>query len=226
MKVLAVIQARLGSTRCPKKVIREIEGKPILAYVIERVQQAKLVDHIIVAMPGGDYEVIATAIGAQNYPQVGVHLYGGDENDVADRFVSTLRANPCDAFVRICADSPLIDPALIDMAVERFSSGVFHMRPKIIHNTSFPQGQQVEVVDTEMFLKYEPVMMGEHREHVTSWFYEDVVPGVWMFEPDKDFSDVRMVVDTEEDFENMKTLIGKMEKPHTEYHWYELMEMM
>ena len=223
MKTVAIIQARLGSTRCPRKVIRKIEGKPLIRYVVERVRHAQLVDEVIVAVPVTDVGEITNAVGSGSCHVIGPNI---PEDDVAERFKTVLMGNPCDAFVRICADSPLIDPELIDAAVERFSSGVFHRRPKIIHNTGFPHGQQVEVVDTEMFLKYEPEMMGEHREHVTSWFYEDMVPGVWMFESDKDFSDVRMVVDTEEDFENMKTLIGKMEKPHTKYHWCELMEMM
>ena len=218
MKVIAIIQARLGSTRCPKKVIRGIEGKPLIRYVVERVRHAQLVDEVIVAVPVTDVEEITNAVGSGSCHVIGPNI---PEDDVAERFKTVLMGNPCDVFVRICADSPLIDPELIDMAVERFE----RKRPNIICNPNYPHGQQVEVVDTKMFLKYEPEMEGEQREHVTSWFYEESFSEIEPFGPAGNYSDVRMVVDTEEDFENMRILIGKMDRPHIEYGWKECLEL-
>ena len=219
MKTVAIIQARLGSTRCPRKVIREIRGKPLIRYVVERVSMANVAE-VIVAVPEPDCKEITAAVGWDGPWQVlAPHV---SEDDVAGRFATILGMNPCDAFVRICADSPLIDPALIDMAVERFTSGCLN----IIRSSNYPHGQQVEVVNTKTFLEVEPKMKGKYREHVTLWFYAPRLPDVNEFWPSKDFSHVRMVVDTEEDFENMKALIGKMDGPHTEYHWREIMELM
>ncbi len=225
MRTIAIIQARLGSTRCPRKVIREIRGKPLIRYVVERVRQAKLVDGVIVAVPVTDVEEITDAVGPGPWRVIGPNI---PEEDVAERFKAVLMGNPCDSFVRICADSPLIDDVIIDTAVSNFKTmrGI-KQGVAMMSNMGFPHGQQVEVLDTEDFLKYEPEIRGKDREHVTMWFYKSGRCPVGSFHNEHiDYSDVRMVVDTEEDFEDMKTLIGKMEKPHTEYHWCELMEMM
>ena len=218
MKTVAIIQARLGSTRCPRKVIREIRGKPLIRYVVERVRQAMLVDEVIVAVPVTDVEEIADAVGSGSCHVIGPNI---PEDDVAERFKTVLMGNPCDAFVRICADSPLIDPALIDEVVKNFKEGP----DAIVRTVGYPHGQQVEVVDSMAFKVWEFEMKGQHREHVTSWFYEAHPIVVGEFKSSKDFSDIRMVVDTEEDFENMKTLIGKMDRPHIEYGWKECLEL-
>ena len=192
MKTIAIIQARLGSTRCPKKVIREIEGKPLIRFVVERVAKSN-VDDVIVAVPVGDIEDITNAVGLGAWRVIGINL---PEDDVAGRFTAVLEDYyPCDTFVRICGDSPLIDPALIDEAVASFKPH----NHAVMHNPNYPHGQQVEVVDTETFLACEPKMKGGHREHVTSWFYERPFPVVGGIKPEKDYSDIRMVVDTEGD---------------------------
>ena len=210
-----IIQARLGSTRLPGKVLMEIEGKPLLQYLIERLRKCQRVDKIILAVPFGDMARLFTGLADA--------VLCGDEFDVASRFAAALKANPCDAFVRVCADSPLLDPILVDKAIH-----LFHMkRPDIacnIHPRTFPMGQCVEVVNTATFLEERVHFSQSDREHVTSFFYShsndyDIVN----FEYHIDRSDNSMVVDTQEDFDCMKALIEGLLKPHTEYGWQSLM---
>ena len=211
-----IIQARLGSTRLPGKVLMEIEGKPLIGYLLERLKKTKA-DKIILAIPEKDLQ------GFADYGEFGIDGYVGAELDVADRFAGALKAYPCDAFVRVCADSPLLDPILVDEAIH-----LFHMkRPDIacnIHPRTFPMGQCVEVVNTATFLEERVHFSESDREHVTSFFYSHSNDyDIENFEYIKDVSKNSLVVDTQEDFDRVKNIIGRCSRPHVEYGWQELL---
>ncbi len=215
MKVHCIIQARLGSTRLPGKVLMEIEGKPLIGCLLERLKKCTKVDNIILAIPEND-------AGEFNGELVS-DVYTGDELDVAARFAGALKAYPCDAFVRVCADSPLLDPILVDEAIH-----LFHMkRPDIacnIHPRTFPMGQCVEVVNTATFLEERVHFSESDREHVTSFFYNHSNDyDIQNFEYYKNLSKYSMLVDTQEDFDRVKSIIGRLNLPHTEYIWQELL---
>lgn len=226
MIVNCIIQARLGSTRLPGKVLMKIEGKSLLAYLVERLQKSTRLGKIIVAVPKEDEEEFLKAARSDLRPYQGPHeivFVAGDELDVAARFAGALKAYPCDAFVRVCADSPLLDPILVDEAIR-----LFHMKqPDIacnIHPRTFPMGQCVEVVNTATFLEERVHFSESDREHVTSFFYSHATDyDIVNFEYHIDRSGNSMVVDTQEDFDRMKALIEGLLKPHTEYGWQSLM---
>jgi len=215
MKVHCIIQARLSSTRLPGKVLMEIEGKPLIGYLLERLKKCQRVDKIILAIPEND-------AGEFNGELVS-DVYTGDELDVAARFAGALKAYPCEAFVRVCADSPLLDPKLVDEAIRLYK---FH-RPDIacnIHPRTFPMGQCVEVVKTTTFLEERVHFKQEHREHVTSFFYERANDyEIVNFEYFKNVSKNSMVVDTQEDFERVKNIIERLNGNHVDYGWQELL---
>ena len=103
MNITAIVQARMGSTRLPGKVMMEIEGKPLLGYLLERLEMCEELDGVIVATtnPLERHGQVPRLMGH-------FYLYGGHENDVAGRFISVLDAHPeIDSICRICADSPL-----------------------------------------------------------------------------------------------------------------------
>ena len=105
-KVLAIIQARLTSTRLPKKILALIGKKTVLQHCVDNVKRAMLVDNIIVAAP--------------HHLDTDVPLFIGDEKDVLDRYYKCAKETDADVIVRITADCPFIDPNIIDQAIEYY----------------------------------------------------------------------------------------------------------
>ena len=109
-KVVAIIQARMGSTRLPGKVLKEISGKPMLWHVIERVKRCKEIDNIVIATTSKDEDKAIIYIAEK----CGVETYAGSENDVLDRYYQAAKKVNADVIIRITADCPLINPTTID----------------------------------------------------------------------------------------------------------------
>jgi spore coat polysaccharide biosynthesis protein SpsF len=113
MKIGATIQARMGSTRLPGKVLKEIVGKPMLALQIERLQQCRLIDEIILATSVAKQDdVLADLVG-----RLGIGCFRGSEEDVVSRVVGALRAFQVDIHVEFMGDNPLPDPLLVDAII-------------------------------------------------------------------------------------------------------------
>jgi spore coat polysaccharide biosynthesis protein SpsF (cytidylyltransferase family) len=163
MRTVAVIQARCGSTRFPRKVLATLQGRPMLAHILERVSRAEQVDRVVVATTdeAGDDEVAALAAAA------GAGVTRGSEHDVLSRYVLAAQEHDADVIVRITADCPLIDPVIVDTVIraraEQDADYASNVEPP-----TYPEGYDCEVftsaclarVDREATLAYE-------REHVT-----------------------------------------------------------
>ncbi|MGB7330676.1 MAG: Gfo/Idh/MocA family oxidoreductase, partial [Terriglobales bacterium] len=117
--VVAIIQARMGSSRLPGKSLAQIEGRPMLWHVIDRVKQARLVDRVVVATSVASADDAIEQMCLEN----GVPCYRGSEDDVLDRYYGAARGEKAAQVVRITADCPLIDPEVIDRVVHRFQRG-------------------------------------------------------------------------------------------------------
>ena len=163
MRIVAVVQARTGSTRFPGKVLADLQGRPLLAHVVERVRRSRCVDDVVVATstaPGDDAVVdLARALG--------VAAVRGPEEDVLSRFVIAARQHGADVVVRVTADCPLLDPRLVDRVVAALlRSGADYACN--LEPATYPDGYDVEAftvaclarMDREAVLDYE-------REHVT-----------------------------------------------------------
>jgi glutamate-1-semialdehyde 2,1-aminomutase/spore coat polysaccharide biosynthesis protein SpsF len=162
---VAIIQARMGSSRLPGKTLAEIEGQPMLRHVIRRVQRARKIDRVVVAtttQPADD--AIAEICQADN-----VVCYRGSENDVLDRYYHAARAEKAAQVVRITADCPLIDPKIIDRVVERFQLGDVDYASNTMVRT-YPDGLDTEICS---FSALERAWHGagkpSEREHVTPY---------------------------------------------------------
>jgi spore coat polysaccharide biosynthesis protein SpsF (cytidylyltransferase family) len=193
---LIIIQARLGSTRLPGKVLMPIKGKPMLGYLFERLAGRP----VCIATMDEKIGELGIAFGADCV------LFEGDENDVASRFEAALANRGHPAFNRLCGDSPLMDPALIDAAIALYEPPYLEIRS--------PVGS-VEVCDTAEFLAGLPMMTAHEREHVT----------LRLRPAGKTISvgnGQRLVVDTAEDFQRVVAVIEKMTRPHTDYSWREI----
>jgi len=163
--VVAIIQARMGSSRLPGKSLAEIEGRPMLWRVIERVRRARLVDRV----------VVATSVAAANDAiekmchEIGVACYRGSENDVLDRFYHAARAEKAEQVVRITADCPLIDPEAIDLVVRRFQRGDLDYASNSMVRT-YPDGLDTEICSFAALERaWHEATKTSEREHVTPY---------------------------------------------------------
>ena len=141
--ILAVIQARMGSSRLPGKVLLDLAGRPVLWHGVARVSQAGLVDKVMVATTDAQGDEPIRRFCAEK----GIACFGGSETDVLDRYwqaVQSAGAGPGDGIVRITADCPLIDPEVIDRVVNVFiQSGADYVSN--VQPPTFPDGLDVEV---------------------------------------------------------------------------------
>lgn len=198
--VLAIIQARMGSTRLPGKVLREINDRPLLTYQLDRISKSKKLDKVVVATSILEKDDVIEGF-CKDY---GVACYRGSENDVMSRYYDCAKLYNPDVIVRITADCPLIDPDIIDKVVQRFEDdNVDYCANTVPPETStFPDGSDIEVFSMQALVKASTELKDKHRrEHVTFQFWQDKNYKSSQYSQEKDWSKYRITVDYPEDFE-------------------------
>src|SRR3989338_6848553 len=145
MTIGAIVQARMSSVRLTGKVLLPLLGKPILEYVLERVEHARSIDRIVVATSDETNDDPIYAF-CQNR---NVECYRGSLDNVAQRFLGVIDQHNFDAFARICADSPFLDQRIVDKTVKMFRNGNYDMVANTL-TRSFPKGQSVEVMGADI----------------------------------------------------------------------------
>jgi spore coat polysaccharide biosynthesis protein SpsF (cytidylyltransferase family) len=201
---VAVVQARTGSTRFPGKVLADLCGRPMLAHVIERVARAHTVDRVVVATteePGDDAVVVLAA-------ECGAAVTRGPVNDVLSRFVRAAADHEADVVVRITADCPLVDPAVVDRVVRARADRDVEYASNV-EPATYPDGYDVEVFTRACLdrLDREAVLPHE-REHVTARVREHpqdyrTANVAW----DRDLSSIRLTVDVPADLERVAAVL-------------------
>ncbi len=167
--VLAILQARMSSSRLPGKVLADLEGAPMILRQIERLQRCRRLSDIRVAIPDDPRDDVL----AETLDKAGVALFRGALQDVLGRFVGALNAAGApEAFARLTADCPLADPQVIDATVDLFrDSGVDYVSNTGEHRT-FPVGLDVEVCRSSALLAADRETTDPYdREHVTPFIY-------------------------------------------------------
>jgi spore coat polysaccharide biosynthesis protein SpsF len=165
--VLAILQARLSSTRLPGKVLRPILGVPMLGRQIERLRRAKRLSRLVVATStGADDDAVSSYCET-----LGVDCFRGPLDDVLARFRGAIAAfGPAETFARLTADCPLTDPELIDAAIAAHQDkGADYTNVQQLW--SFPKGLDVEICQTSVLETVDGEAKGSDREHVTSFIY-------------------------------------------------------
>ena len=183
MRIVAILQARLGSTRLPNKIMLPMAGRTMLDNIYERVKRASKVDAVTVAIPRGDYNTLHFGEDATYIPFNDWFLSDGDENDLVGRYLAAATRDQADLIVRVPCDNPCVDPAYIDWAIESYLNvpSVFVSnadRARVPH----PNGWTVSVdgVGAEVFsmsrLKWldekTRTMAMRYREHPHLLFHE------------------------------------------------------
>jgi spore coat polysaccharide biosynthesis protein SpsF len=217
-----IVQARVGSTRFPGKVLYRVQDKPLLEYLLERLAACKSIDEVCLATSEGDSDdpVAEFARG------LGIACVRGPLDDVAGRFIAAASERRYDAAVRVCGDSPLMDPALVDRAVALFAEGDTDLVTNV-HPRSFPRGESVEVFSAVSLRRAYPSMDAEDREHVTRYFYDHADSyRVRSFTNDTNLSDVRLCVDTAQDMARFEALVAHMDRPQSTYGLSEVLALL
>ena len=168
-RVVAVVQARMGSTRLPGKVLRDLAGRPVLDWVMDAASAATEVDEVVVATStlAGDDAI------AEWGDRRGVRVVRGSESDVLARYVLAANHTAADAVVRLTADCPLLDAVLIDQVVAlwRRDPGLGYVATTL--ERTLPRGLDVELISREALTEADRVAVGHDRVHVTSSLYAE-----------------------------------------------------
>lgn len=220
MKVVAVVQARMGSTRLPNKVMRPIGGVPMIERLLARLSRAKEVDEI----------VVATSVDPRNLPLVqhvrslGYACEEGSESDVLDRYVHAARAHGAEIVVRITGDCPLVDPDIVDEMIRMFNAGSLDY---LCNNypPTFPDGLDVEVFTLAALERaFRETDKQFDREHVTPYLR---TPGLFKTEVichSEDLSALRWTVDEAADFEVVAAVFQAFHL-RTDFSWKDVLAL-
>lgn len=196
LDIIAIIQARMGSSRLSGKVLRELSGKPVLWHVVNRVGRSRLIDDIVVATTcqKRDLEIVKYCA------EQGIRIFVGSENDVLDRYYQAARLYKPKHVVRITADCPLHDGKVIDMVIQKH----LDMNNDYTSNTledSFPDGLDCEVFTFSALERaWKEAKFTSEREHVTPYIKKQESFRKCSVIDSVDHSQYRWTVDTEKDF--------------------------
>jgi len=216
-RVVAVIQARMGSSRLRGKVLMDLGGRPLLSAMLARVRRARRLDSIVVATTESPVDDPVCAL----CERLGIATFRGSENDVLARMFGAAREFGAGTVVRLTADCPMIDPCLIDEAVAMMASGRWDYVSNAMRRT-YPDGLDVEVMSEAALAEANRCASHAYlREHVTPYINRnrpdlgcgefrigDLIFGA-------DFGHLRWTVDTATDLDRVRELVGMLPEGFT-----------
>ena len=206
-----IIQARMGSTRLPGKVMLDVENdKTVLDFVIKQLQNCKLVDKIIIATTTlEDDDKIA------NFSKdLGIDCFRGSSDNVLDRYYQCAKEYSVSIIVRIPSDKPLIDPEIVDNVVNVFRNNSYDYITNFLSNPTFPSGTEVEIFSINALKKaWKKAKLPSEKEHVTPYFanHEDEFK-ITHIKNSENLSHLRWAVDRIEDLNLVRKIVSKIKK--------------
>lgn len=225
-KVVASIEARMGSSRLPGKVLADVNGQPALTRLVRRLERAKRLDAIVLATSTSPVDDALEAWGRKH----GIPVWRGSEEDVLGRVVEAQRSQGSDIVVEVTGDCPLLDPQTIDQGIETFFGNECDVVTNV-RQPSYPLGADVQVfrfADLEEVAR--TVEDAAVREHVSLYFYEHperyrilhlFAPGRWR-KPE-----LRLQIDYPEDLEFVRALFARLEPRHgPDFGLEEIMQLL
>ena len=221
--IIAIIQARLGSTRLPKKVFADIEKKPLIWHVVDRLKSSKKIDKIIIATTKNPIDN-----DLESWAKIeGVKLYRGSENNVLERFYFAAKQYSADIVVRITADDPFKDPVIIDRVIDN----LINKKLDFCYNNNpptFPEGLDAEVFTFNAIERaYFNCSNDFEKEHVTQYMYKNKT----LFKQfniinKKNLSNFRWTIDTKLDYEMVKQVYKHLYNPNRIFLMDDILELL
>ena len=203
MKKVAILQARLNSSRLPRRVLAELAGRPVIHHILDRLETSRELDEICVAIPESESDdELAQALADRN-----IHLTRGPEANVLTRFIIAAHESRADIIVRAAADNPLVDTEVMD---EQLRHIVEHPETDYVYTKDLPLGVSTETftqktLDKLDFLARTPLM----RKHVTYYLVENPAPfNIVLLDPPPHLAhpEFRLTLGTEEDLALFKSV--------------------
>jgi spore coat polysaccharide biosynthesis protein SpsF len=211
-KVVAIVQARMGSTRLPGKVLKPVLDKSLLEYQVLRIRQSEMIDEVRIATSDRPIDDVLELFAGS----LGVKVTRGSEKDVISRFQKAAAESEATTVLRLTADCPLIASSEIDRVLQRYATGQFDYVSNVMQR-SYPRGMDCEVFSFEALnAAFTEAKRDFEREHVTPFIINNPqrfrlgnVPS-----PLGDHQTNRWTVDTPEDFELIKRILEDVVPRH------------
>ena len=234
MNVVAIIQARMGSTRLPGKAMLPLAGKPMITRLVERVVRAKTLTSVVLAYPFKDHADMIAALNQRDDPGynqgVGVYASKDDENDLVARYLSAAQAHHADVIVRIPGDNPCVDPAYIDQAVKTYlhEPHIYYSNTTDLcgeHNAY--HGWWLDGIGAEVFsvsrLQWLDAKLSKgdvyYREHPHAWFLDHRLYDLHQ-------ADYRLDVNDQNDYEFISSIYAHCYPSNHEFGANEIVEFL
>lgn len=219
-KVVAIVQARMGSTRLPNKVMKRIGNIPMIELLLSRLALARSVDQIVLATSVH----LTNSSLVEHVQQLGFSVFQGSEDDVLERFVQAAQTHSADVVIRITGDCPLVDPELVDQVVAQF----FDTDVDYLSNTitpTFPDGLDIEVFSSQALYKASDETQNPFdREHVTPYLRSSGKFRIDGIRHTENLSQLRWTVDELVDFKVVEKIFQHF-APRLDFTWHEVLDL-
>lgn len=217
MKIICIVQARMGSERLPGKVMKDIMGKPMITYILDRLKRSRYVDEVILATSDKiSEEPLVQYLTKRKYI-----VFRGDECNVLDRYAQAAKVYGGDVIIRVTGDCPLIDPVMLDHVITYYLSNEYDYVGVDTPNKNFIRGFDMEVFSKEALMKaYELTKRLDtgcpEKEHVTYFIYKHPeLFSIYHMKASKLLhKNYRLCVDTPEDLELIRRIYEYFEDPY------------
>ena len=209
MKIVAIIQARMSSTRLPGKVLKDICGKPMLWHIHNRLRHAKLVDQVVIATSNRKSDVPIVRFAEENE----IPCYAGSELDLLDRWNKAIKKFKADAVVRVTGDCPLADPTIVDKVVKYYlEKGPFDFVSNSRPKATYPDGLDVEIYAAKALEKaWKEIRDPFLREWGSANFFEHPEKySLANLENNEDLSHMRWTVDYQDDLDFVREIYRRL----------------
>jgi spore coat polysaccharide biosynthesis protein SpsF len=225
-KIVCIIQARMGSSRLPGKVLMDICGQPMLAWVVERVRRSNKINQVVVATTTDESDEPIVEYCLANK----IACTRGDVFDVLDRYYQAASQYQADIVVRVTADCPLIDPQLIDQVIEELQTRGLDFTANRLpppFKRTFPIGLDVEAASIRAFTEaWQNAEQLHEREHVMPYLYSGPVKyKTSVIQAEADFGSQRWTVDTPEDLEFIRRVVALL-GGRKDFTWHDILNLV
>jgi spore coat polysaccharide biosynthesis protein SpsF len=222
MKITAIIQARMGSTRLPGKVLMDLGGETVLARVVRRLRRAALIEDVVVATT---HSVADHAI-VRECQKLSVRVFRGSENDVLDRYYRAALWTGAEGVVRITSDCPLIDAEITENTIRAF----LEHQPDYASNTlqrTYPRGLDTEVMSWQALAQaWREAQLPYQKTHVTPYIYENRDRfDLFSVKGKTDYSHHRWTLDTAEDLAFIRAIYDRFDHDDS-FSWHDVLALL